>query len=109
MLRSPTPTKTALTARPAALLAGGRVRLTATVSRDADPDGPAPAAVPSGTVSVRDGALLLGAVPLHEGRAVLEVRLFSVGVHALEATFDGDGRFAPSRAGCELDVVDRTR
>ena len=107
MLRSRTSTRTSLTARPAALLAGQRVRLTATVSCEPDPDGTS--LTPSGTVSIRDGALLLGSVPLHEGRATLEVRLFSVGVHVLEAGFEGEPRFAPSGAGCELDVVDGRR
>lgn len=96
---SPASTKTLLTARPQPALAGERLHLVVDVIT-------ATGITPSGMVSVRDGALTLGSAPLNDGHATLSVRLFSSGLHTLQAIYDGDEHCAGSDAVYALTVLE---
>ncbi len=96
-----TPTHTTLTAAPAPVTVGESVGLCATVTGGGGP-------VDSGLVRILDGALLLGAVPVHAGSASVAVRLLSGGRHALAASYDGDARYEPSAGACAVVVLEPT-
>lgn len=64
---------------------------------------------PTGTVAVRDGSLLLGTPALRGGRATLRVQLFSVGHHAMQATYGGDEHAARSEGTCVAAVLEQAR
>src|SRR5262249_5652605 len=89
---------TTLTTSSATAIAGQGVLLTATVSSRAG--------VPTGTVTFRDGATVLGTAPVDAaGQATLTVSL-GLGDHALTASFAGAGGLADTApAGVTESVI----
>lgn len=69
---------------------GEGVTFTATVSA------PAGAFSPTGTVTFRDGATVLGTAPLNaSGQATLTANSLAVGLHSITASYSGDANFTP--------------
>jgi hypothetical protein len=87
---SPAATRTALTAAPAAPAAGRPLNLTIMVTPAAG------SAVPAGTVTVKDGDKVLGAVGLQGGRAGFSTSGLAAGTHRLSAVYSGSTGFAGS-------------
>ncbi len=66
---------------------------------------PPGAPIPTGTVMFMDGTSLLGIVALDlNGRAPLEITLYSYGVHTIGAAYSGDGNFDYAQA----DVIQQS-
>lgn len=62
--------------------------------------------VPTGSLSFRDGGLLLGTVPLDgSGSASFATSTLSVGEHQLAVTYSGDTHFSAAAAGLVQTVV----
>ena len=111
---SPNPTTMSLVAAPDPVAAGQALTLTATVSAGNVPTsrgvpaqsgaaGTAPA--PTGTVTFYDGADAIGTRPLDAGgSAILSISSLAAGVHALAATYAGDGSFARASANATVTV-----
>lgn len=78
-------TSTSLTTTPASFRYGGRPLLTASVRQASRTAGG-----PTGTVTFRDGSVLLGTAPLTRARATLRPAGLVRGSHAVTATYDGD-------------------
>jgi len=81
---------------------GTAVTFTAAVS--AAPPG---SGTPSGTVTFKDGATLLGSVALSAGKAALTTSTLALGSHSITATYGGDGNFNGS-GGALTQAVDKT-
>ena len=79
---------TALAADPSPACAGESVGLTATVS--------GPAGTPTGTVTFRDGAAILGTETLSGGTAQLDTSLLETGTRYLTAAYSGDTVYSGS-------------
>src|SRR5207245_3241693 len=79
---TPTPTPTAL---------GQTAPLNATVSAVAPAVG-----VPTGTVTFRDGATVIGTATLVNGSASISISTLAVGTHPLTAAYGGNATFAAS-------------
>ncbi|MEO8153474.1 MAG: Ig-like domain repeat protein, partial [Rhizobacter sp.] len=79
---------TVLSATPNPAVMGQGVTLTASVSGNA----------PSGSVTFRDGATVLGTVALNAGMASLATSFSSAGPHSLSASYGGDSGNAASSA-----------
>jgi hypothetical protein len=79
------------------------VTITAAISAPSLPGGlPAP----SGTVTFRDGAAVLGTVPLGSNRASLTTAALAGGAHAITATYSGDGvYFGSTSPGVAVTVT----
>ncbi|WP_011175488.1 Ig-like domain repeat protein [Candidatus Protochlamydia amoebophila] len=60
---------------------------------------------PRGTVTFKDGSLMLGTVNISEGRATLNMSNLTVGSHDLTATYNGDGNFAASTSALLTQIV----
>src|SRR5262245_105516 len=88
---NPGPTTTTLTSTPNPSLAGQAVTLSATVTALAPAIG-----IPTGTVTFRDGATILGTVTLVNGSASLVTSALTVGSHPLSATYSGSATLAAS-------------
>lgn len=87
---TPANTAVALTSSANPAVFGQTERLTATVN--------SPAGTPTGTVTFRDGATLLGRAQIDgAGHATLSTSL-DVGVHRLTASFEGNDNFAASNS-----------
>src|SRR5207245_11221394 len=93
-------TTTSLTSSPNPSTTGQAVTLTATVS----PVPPA-TAVPTGTVTFRDGANSLSTVTLVNGSASLTISTLALGSHSLTAVYSGSATFAASTAPVGKQVV----
>ena len=78
---------------------GQTVTFTATVS------GAAPTPVPTGSVTFKDGATLLGTSSLASGVATLGTSTLTLGDHTITATYSGDEAYAPSVSGAVTQVV----
>jgi hypothetical protein len=50
--------------------------------------------VPTGTVTFKDGNVVLAVVTLRRGKAALAWRSATVGGHTIKAAYSGDGTFA---------------
>src|SRR5262249_44152086 len=84
-------TTTALQAAPNPGSSGAPVTLTATVS--------AAGGTPTGAVTFKDGAAILGTVTLNgSAQAVLTVSSFAGGTHSIGAAYGGDSNFTASAA-----------
>ncbi|MCX6033192.1 MAG: Ig-like domain repeat protein [Chloroflexi bacterium] len=83
----------AVTSSPYPSVYGQAVTFTATVT--AVPPG---AGTPSGTITFRDGATVLGTVPLSGGVATLTTSTLAAGMHPIIAQYSGDGSYSPSSA-----------
>ncbi len=92
------PSTTALTSAPNPSTFGGAVTLTATVTGS----GP----IPTGTVTFRDGAGVIGTALLNgSGVATFVTSTLGVGAHILTATYGGDGFYAPSTSPAVTQTV----
>jgi hypothetical protein len=91
----PAVTTTVLTSNLNPSTVGQNVTLTATVT----------GASPTGTVTFKDGATVLGTPSMASGGASLVVGTFTAGGHALTATYNGDPDNAPSTGSLTQTVV----
>jgi hypothetical protein len=82
------PTTTAVASAPNPSAAGQSVSLTATVSTSSGS--------PTGNVTFKEGATVLGTATLAGGTAALSTAALAAGVHNITATFAGDSKFAAS-------------
>ncbi len=73
----------------------GRPTLTAAVASAVTVSG---VAAPTGTVTFRDGTRVLGSAKVVSGKAVFRPTPLGRGTHAVTATYEGDGQWAPSRS-----------
>jgi RHS repeat-associated protein len=62
---------------------------------------------PSGTVTFRDGAVILGTGNVYSGTATLNTAIANAGSHNITATYDGDGLNATSASTALSVVVDK--
>jgi hypothetical protein len=83
-----TATKTVVSSSANPSKGGQPVTLTATVS--------GAGGTPTGTVTFKDGAGVLGVRPLAGGRATLTIRTLSSGAHSITAVYSGSSTFAGS-------------
>ena len=90
-------TSTSLTSTPNPSTVGQTVTLSSTVTSGA--------AVPTGTVTFRDGATTLGTVTLVNGSASLSISTLTAGTHPLTATYNGSAAFAASTSPTVNQVV----
>lgn len=66
------------------------------------------AGVPTGTVTFRDGAMILGSATLINGYATGDYSLFGAGMnHDITATYNGDGDYAPNMTTGNLVTVNQ--
>src|SRR5437867_1062300 len=93
-----TATSTSLTSTPNPSTVGQAVTLSSTVT--------SAAGVPTGTVTFRDGATVLGTVTLVNGSASLVTSALTVGTHPLTATYNGSAAFAVSTSPNVHKAVD---
>src|SRR5436189_3048644 len=97
---NPGPTATTLTTTPNPSVVGQAVTLSTTVTALAPAVG-----LPTGTVTFRDGATVLGTVTLINGSASLVTSTLTVGTHPLTATYNGSATFAVSTSATVNQVV----
>src|SRR5437016_3824794 len=97
---NPGPTATTLTTTPNPSVVGQAVTLSTTVTALAPAVG-----LPTGTVTFRDGATVLGTVTLVNGSASLVTSTLTVGTHPLSATYSGSATFAVSTSATVNQVV----
>jgi len=76
---------------------GFRVPVTATITPSAA----------TGSVTFKDGAKVLGTVPVSSGKATLTLPVLSVGKHSLRAFYSGDGTYAASTSAVRTQTVTR--
>src|SRR5437870_1598259 len=93
-------TTTSLTAPPNPSVIGQAVTLTAVVSPVAPGTG-----VPTGTITFRDGATVLGTATLVNGSASLSISTLAVGSHPLTAAYGGSASFAASTSAVVTQIV----
>ncbi len=53
---------------------------------------------PTGTVTFKNGATIMGKVPLRGGRAIFNKVFTSAGTKSITATYSGNANFTPSSA-----------
>ena len=94
---APAATSTSLTSTPNPSTTGQAVTLSATVT--------SVAGVPTGTVTFRDGATVLGTVALVNGSASLVTSTLAVGSHPLTAAYNGSATFAASTSAVVTQIV----
>src|SRR5262249_59779975 len=82
---------------PSRSMVGQTVTLSATVTSGAG--------VPTGTVAFRDGATVLGVVPLVNGSASLSISTLTAGSHPLTAAYNGSPAFAASSSPTVNQIV----
>src|SRR5262249_16672002 len=93
------PSATTVSAAPNPAPFGQAVTLTATVTGQG---------TPTGTVTFRDGAAVLGTAPLSGGQASLTVPTLGLGAHAISAAYGGNSEFlASTSAALSLVVNDQ--
>src|SRR5438034_118002 len=97
---NPGSTSTSLSSTPNPSTLGQTVTLSATVSAR----GPAPA-VPTGTLTFRDGATALATVNLVKGSASFSLATLTPGSHSLTAVYNGSASFAGSTSAVVNHVV----
>ena len=97
---NPGSTSTALTSTPNPSTLGQTVTLNATVSAVAPAVG-----VPTGTVTFRDGATVIGTATLVNGSASISISTLAVGTHPLTAAYGGNATFAASTSAVVNQVV----
>jgi hypothetical protein len=93
-------TGTTLTTSSATPHFGDSVTLTATVSAVKPGAG-----IPSGSVSFRDGGIVLGTADLVDGVATLSTSALAVGGHALTASYGGDDNFLAGTSAAVSETV----
>ena len=97
---NPGSTSTTLASTPNPSAVGQAVTLNATVSAVAPAVG-----VPTGTVTFRDGATVLGTATLVNGSASISISTLAVGTHPLTAAYGGNATFAASTSAVVNQVV----
>ena len=90
-------TSTSLTSSPNPSTFGQTVTLSSTVTSGAG--------VPTGTVTFRDGATVLGTATLVNGSASISISTLAVGSHPLTAAYGGSATFAASTSAVVTQVV----
>ncbi len=95
-------TTVALQASISSAAAGQPVTLTATVAGLGQGAG-----MPSGTVTFKDGATVLGTASLNNGVAVFQSATLSAGTHNITAVYGGDGNFTGSTSAALTETVQR--
>jgi len=90
-------TSTSLTSSPNPSTFGQTVTLSSTVTSGAG--------VPTGTVTFRDGASVLGTATLVNGSASISISTLAVGSHPLTALYGGSATFAASTSAVVTQVV----
>ena len=95
-------TTTSLASTPNPSVTGQAVTLSATVSPVAPATG-----VPTGTVTFKDGATVLGTAALVNGSASLSATTLAVGAHSLTATYNGAGNFLASTSAAVIQTVNQ--
>ena len=92
------PTTVVLTASPNPASSGQAVTLTATVN--------CATALPTGTVTIKDGKTVLGTASVVNGQAQFTTSTLSTGTHSLNATFSGSQDFAKSNSASLQEIID---
>jgi hypothetical protein len=96
------PSSITVTASPNPVLFGSQTTLTATVTGAAS-------GTPTGTVTFKDGATVLGTSPVATvggaQKASLAISTLAAGAHSITATYSGDVRFASSTTASALTVT----
>ena len=67
--------------------------------------GPLSNGVATGTVDFSDGGIPVGTAPVVDGEARLTATLTGVGLHIIEARYNGDATFLPSKSQTEMHVT----
>jgi hypothetical protein len=93
-----TPTTTLLVSSASSQVYGQSVTFTATVT-------PTTAGVPTGSITFRDGSLLLGTVTLANGTISLPTAGLAVGTHTITASYSGDTNFGASSSNSIAQVI----
>jgi streptogramin lyase/plastocyanin len=97
------PTTTVLSASANSVAVGGTVTFTAVVSSSSA------AGSPTGSVTFKDGSVVLGTVKLDaNGRATLSIKFTTTGIHTIKAVYSGDAEFAAS-SGLFTETVNKPR
>ncbi|QNI37717.1 Ig-like domain-containing protein [Edaphobacter albus] len=92
------PTSTSITASPNPASLGSSVAITATVK--------SPSSIPTGTVTILDGAAPIASLPLDaQGNATLNTSALAIGVHSLSATYPGDATHTGSTSAPLLETI----
>lgn len=78
---------------------GHSITLTATVSGSGG--------TPTGTVTFKNGATILGAVALSSGKATFVTSTLTVGTHSITAVYSGDSKFVGSTSAVLKQVVNK--
>ncbi|MBS1800969.1 MAG: Ig-like domain repeat protein [Acidobacteria bacterium] len=92
------PTSTGITASPNPAAPGSSVAITATVK--------SPSSIPTGTVTILDGAAPIASLPLDaQGNATLNTSALAIGVHSLSATYSGDATHTGSTSAPLLETI----
>ncbi len=99
---TPRPATTAVIFSANSSVVGQPVTLSATVRAV-----PPAAGTPTGTVSFKDGAALVGTGTLRAGTATLMLTTLAVGQHALAAVYGGDARFTGSTSAVLPQTVNK--
>jgi hypothetical protein len=81
-------------------MSGQSVTFTATVSTSAG--------VPTGNVTFKDGATVLGTGTLSSGTAALSTAALAIGTHSITATYSGDSNFAASISPVLVQTISQT-
>src|SRR2546425_1128107 len=97
---NPGSTSTVLTSTPNPSTTGQTVTLNATVTAVAPAVG-----VPTGTMTFRDGATVLGTATLVNGSASISISTLAVGSHPLTAAYGGSATFAASTSAVVTQIV----
>lgn len=98
-------TSTALASSMNPSAAGEEIVFTATVSK---PSNSPIAAQPTGTVTFKNGDLVLKSVPLTAGQATYSASDLSIGTHQITAVYSGDGAFGTSTSAPVSQVITET-
>jgi len=91
------PTTVTLTGTPDPASFGQAVTFTATVN--------CASAIPSGTVTFKDGKIALGTAVVVNGQAQFTILTLTTGTHSLTATFKGSQDFAASTSSKLQEVI----
>ena len=91
------PTTVVLTASPNPASSGQAVTLTATVN--------CATALPTGTVTIKDGKTVLGTASVVNGQAQFSTSSLATGAHQLTATFSGSQDFAKSASAALQETI----
>jgi hypothetical protein len=90
-----------LTVSPSPATVGQTLTLTSTMAAVAPAGG-----IPAGTITFRDGSVMIGQVRLADGVATLQTTALPVGTDSLTAVWGGDGNNIGSTSSPVLEVVD---